>query len=624
MIFLSYAERDSGEAARVVGALRDRGLQVYDWRENNGTRFMDQINEKITEAEAFLALMSPAFQASPWCHREVERALTRDNALSREPGWPFIYVLPVGRVREEDTGFLSGYGWFPLADIKGAAEKLAALNARLRVSGHGEELSHEEPSAPLDIYSFRNRQDELERVSQGLQSLSGAHFWLVIAPPQLGKTYFIDQVGRVASQQARPWVTRLADMREYPPDRRHDVGMILGQLFGKSGPVAIDAESIGHIAEDIIRARSQHLCLLDGAELLDRPTATKLRSCLSQIYDDVRNCGDARVRLALIVASRRDDEWRGVTPVPRLEPVRLTEFKQVVVEEALSELADRMERDYAPAFRVRQATLVQELSEGLPALLVACLEWIRENQWVQLNQWTTYNRPADPAIFAHLAHPYIEKGLLSQDGLMPGVRERLEERMVALEHAFRVLAPYRLFTMSHLRHHLRLDEPFNTAAGQAGWELEDLWRAISGTALLSRPLNEPWQALDATVRRLLFRYFYTSDTEKISAHHRAHDYVQEWVSGQTGPEQVIGKIECLWHEAEMLRLTSPEEMRIMLCRSAQAMFGSLGASTILSETELRSFTAWRIREDDELAGALSASDGLLDEITDIAEGRQDK
>jgi hypothetical protein len=53
------------------------------------------------------------------------------------------------------------------------------------------------------------------------------------------------------------------------------------------------------------------------------------------------------------------------------------------------------------------------------------------------------------------------------------------------------------------------------------------------------------------------------------------------------------------------------------------MFGSLRPSTTLSETELRSFSARRIREDDELAGTLSVSEGLLDEITDIAEGRQD-
>jgi hypothetical protein len=622
LIFVSYAERDGSEAARVVTALRDSGLEVYDWRENNGTRFMDQINEKIKEAEAFLALMSPNFQESPWCRREVERALTRDNVLLRGPSWPFIYILPVGHVREDETGFLSSYGWFPLGDVQGAAEKLAALNAELKTSGHGDEKKRKDSSAALDIYSFRNRQEELERVNQELQSLSGTHFWLVVAPPQLGKTHFIDQVGLLASQHARPWVIRLADIREYPPDRRHDVGMILAELFGKNRPVATDTATIRLIALEIIGDRRQHLCLLDGAELLDRSAATELRSCLSQIYDHIRNSRDPRARLALIVASRRDDEWRGVTPVPRLKSVRLTEFKQVVVEEALRDLAERMERDFASAVGIRHAPLVQELTEGLPALLVACLEWIREDQWVQLNRWINNNRPADPVVFTQLAHPYIEKGLLSQDGLMPGIREGLQERMVALEHTFRVLTPYRFLTMSHLRHHLIQDEALSDAMAQAGWELEELWQAISGTALLSRPLDEPWTALDATVRRLLFRYFYTSDAEKVGAHQRALAYVQEWVSGQTGPEQVIGRIECLWHQAEMLRLTSPEEMRTTLSNSARAMFDSLQPSTALSETELRSFGARRIREDDELAGTLSASEGLLDEITDIAEGRR--
>jgi hypothetical protein len=53
------------------------------------------------------------------------------------------------------------------------------------------------------------------------------------------------------------------------------------------------------------------------------------------------------------------------------------------------------------------------------------------------------------------------------------------------------------------------------------------------------------------------------------------------------------------------------------------MFGSLQPSSAYSETELRSFGARRIREDDELAGTLSIADGLLDKLADIAEPRQE-
>jgi TIR domain len=624
LIFLSYAEEDGEVAAGVVAALRRGGVSVYDWRENHGTRIAGQIESKIAEATGYLALMSRRFQASAWCRREFELALVRDNESTRQPEWPFIYVLAVGDADHRDAGFIGAYDWVTLDNLDGLTNKLAGLSAPGDAGHQAADAGAPAQRPIINTYAFRNRQDEIDRVIHGLDSLSGSHFWLVIAPPQLGKSWFIGQIGRIASQHpTRPWVTKLADVRDYSPERRSDVGMILGQLFGKSAPVSTDPDSLDRLAQEIIGNTRQHLCLLDGAELLDRVTTIRLRRCLSQIYDDVRNCGDINVRLALIVASRTDDEWRGVTPVPRLEPVRLTEFKQIVVEDALRDLAEQMSRSYPPSVRIDQARLVQELSQGLPALLVACLGWIREDQWVQLNRWVRSGLPADRAVFDLLANPYIEKGLLSQDGLMPGVRDRLEQRMAALEHTFRVLVPYRLLTMSHLRHHLGTDQALGAAMERAGWELEGLWDAISGTALLSRPLNEPWQALDGTVRRLLYRHFYTSDADKIGAQQRARGYLQEWVSGQTGPEQVIGLIECLWHEAEMLRLRSPGDMERVLCRSARQMFGSLQPSQILSETELRSFGARRIREDDELAATLSTIDGLLDRLTDIAEGHQE-
>jgi hypothetical protein len=624
LIFLSYAEEDTGIAKGVVNALRSHDVDVYDWQENHGTRIIDMMEAKIKEATGFLALLSRNFMASPWCLRERGLALARDNEGTRDPQWPFIYVLAAGDVEQRDAGFMSDYDWMPLSSVETLADKLARLPARSEPAGQPTEASDYGSRSVVNSLAFRDRQDDIDRVIKELQSLSGDHFWLVISPPQLGKSYFLGHIGMLASQhETRPWVTKLADVREHSPERRSDLGIILAQLFGKSVPVATDPDSLNRIAQEIIGNRRKHLCLLDGAELLNRDTTMRLRNCMRQIHEDVRNCGDINVGLAFIVASRTDDEWRGVTPVPRLESVRLTEFKQIVIEEALRDLAEQMGRTYEPSMRIDQARIVQELSQGLPALLVACLGWIREDQWVHLNRWVRQRSQADRATFDRIVSPYIEKSLLCQDGLMPGVRDRLEQRMGALERAFRVLVPYRVLTMSHLRHHLREDQVLSQAMEQAGWELEGLWDAISGTALLSRPLNEPWQALDGTVRRLLYRYFYVSGSDKITSQRRAREYLQEWVSGQTGPEQVVGVIECLWHEAEMLRLMSPGDMESTLCQSARDMFGSLRPSQIFSETELRSFGVRRIREDEELAATLSIKDGLLDKLTAIAEGHQE-
>src|SRR5579872_6016989 len=41
---------------------------------------------------------------------------------------------------------------------------------------------------------FRNREHELEEVVSALDNDAADHFWLYVAPPQLGKTWF--QIGR--------------------------------------------------------------------------------------------------------------------------------------------------------------------------------------------------------------------------------------------------------------------------------------------------------------------------------------------------------------------------------------------------------------------------------------------
>ena len=43
---------------------------------------------------------------------------------------------------------------------------------------------------------FLNREQELENVLRGLTNASGPHFWLVVGPPQLGKTWFLDRIGK--------------------------------------------------------------------------------------------------------------------------------------------------------------------------------------------------------------------------------------------------------------------------------------------------------------------------------------------------------------------------------------------------------------------------------------------
>jgi hypothetical protein len=244
---------------------------------------------------------------------------------------------------------------------------------------------------------------------------------------------------------------------------------------------------------------------------------------------------------------------------------------------------------------------------------VRCLNWIQDDEWLSMDR---LDGPESQELFAELATPYIEDDLLARHSLLPGQGQE-GERLHALEHAFRVLAPYRLFTQSHLRHHDEIDPEFRAAREGQQWSMGDLWKAISGTALLARPLNEPWQEIHAAIRRLLYRHHCDSDERRIEAHSEARMFVEIWADRQSGKEQVVGLVESLWHEATVLRLQSPDDMERALSDSARKLTGGLRPSPAYSLEELRDYAAERMRNDEELEEAVSRVNGLFGRLVAI-------
>jgi TIR domain len=623
-LFLSYAEEDKAIAGEIGEWLRTQSIEFYDWHDpmREGGRFIEQIEEAMDQSYAFLALLSPSFLASRWCRRERHLALQREQDLqASEPDYVFVNVLQVIATPSSGAGFLRSYGWVDLTNPENKNAALGSLASRLGSASERElarlgpaiepELTTHEatisnPPEPL----FRNREDELERVLRGLTNAGGIHFWLVIAPPQLGKTWFLRRVkADVASSESTNWATRLVDLRAQPLDVRSDAAALLACLFGLSSPVTIDEETLLSIAQEISRSGKPYLCLLDSAELLDPETAATLRSCLGQIHHFVQDARRNGVRLAFIVASRREDEWRGVTPSPRLSPLRLTEFTADVVQQALDELA--LGRTFSSEEFRKKAALVHRLTEGLPALLVECLQWIDAEEWLRME------RLDGQELFEQLADPYIQKWLLTPDSLFPGRQGQANDPLYALEQAYRVLAPYRLFTQSHLRHHLESDPAFSAALQDQRWSMGDLWMAISGTALLLRPLNEPWQEIHAAIRRLLYRYYYTSDEHRIRAHREARKFVGVWADQLSGKEQVIGLVECLWHEAVVLRLSRSAQIGEALSDSAKTLSQALRPSLAYTLAELRAYAAERMRNDEEFQETLGNVNGLFNKLVEI-------
>jgi hypothetical protein len=525
-------------------------------------------------------------------------------------------VLKITETPHLPAGFLSSYGWDDLTNSDEWDARLSQLTAALGLQPEKAPQPRTAASGPA-ITVFRNRHDELQKVLHGVTNAAGPHFWLLNAPPELGKTWFLGRLSAEVSMAGPDqWVARLVDLRERSVEAPGDAGEILASMLRLPYTPDAGTETLRGIARDVSNSGKSYLCLLDSAELLPDDTVRALRSRLGRIYKFIQEAGNINVRVALVVASRRDDKWRGVLPSPRLDMLSLTQFSVHVVVDALVSMARQMNRSFDNAFFWRNGELVHRLSEGLPAVLVRCLQWIRQEQWLDLD------RLASQEIFEELAGPYINK-LLSADSLLPGAESPSSEAPKALSMALRALAPYRLFTQSHLRQYLDTNPDFQRVVDYLDWSLEDLWSIISSTALLKRPLDEPWQKIHDAIRRLLYKYYYRTTEQRVNAHREARKFVEVWADQQRGREQAVGMVECLWHEAEVLRLANSDETGAVLSESAHKFAQAIQPSAAFTKQEIRQYTANRIREDEELQESVKHIDGLIDSLAEIVLAAQD-
>jgi hypothetical protein len=617
MLFLSYAEEDGAQARKIADWFIQQDVPVYFWEdpEHRGGRFIDQMEHQLSSATAFLALVSPHFIESPWCHRETELAILREVTLQRShPGARFIRVLKIADVPHSANGFLDAYDMFDLTSPSTMELRLGGVMTSLQLAGSRPSRPPVAAAAPRVVPSFRNREDELDSVLHGITHSGGPHFWLVIGPPQLGKTWFMDQLAVKLREEPANWSARRVDVRSYPDDVRANIPWLLGHLFWLDNPPASCCDrALRQIAAEVLARGRPHLCLLDSAELLTDETVMNLRSAVGEIYRMVLEGNDRTVRVAFVAASRRDDQWRRVTQQPRLTLLPLSEFKPGVVVDVLRDLAGYMHRPFSAAELQVHAERVYRVSEGLPELLALSLQWIQREQWIDVQ------RLSEQEEFEALARNYVEEELLGSANLFRSSRPRDSMTRLMVETAFRSLVPYRLFTLAHLRHHVEGEILLSGLLADSRWSVEQLWGAISSTALLSLPLDEPWQEVQGAIRRLLFRYFYPSDDQRAAAHARACRFAGMWSSGLTGNDQVIGLVECLWHEAAGLGYKRAADVQEVLCESAAVLVESLKPSASYSEVELRRSAALRMRNNEEFQDTVAHVPGLFDKLARIVD-----
>ena len=391
---------------------------MHLWRPGELAPAISQAEERISQARDYVALLSPDFLSSPLCRRERELAMCREQNLRlRYPDMNFIHVLLVHDTGVFPNGFPPRAEWLDITDQRHLDSRLEQLDARLRAAP-GTLDSAAARSGQGSVH-FRDRSDELDVVIRGLTNFGGPHFWLVIAPPQFGKTWFLDRLGATLLLGERdPWTARLVDMRGQSAEACTDVGLLLRCLFGPDSPTTSERNTYFYIAQKIIDSGQRHLYMIDSAELLDEDTARTLRVFLSEIYRIVVEAGLPQARFTVVVASRRENEWRGITPDPRLSILSLTEFDVNVVRDAMKTLADEMDRTFESSRLMRDASRIYRLSEGLPALLVRSIAWVEQVQWMGME------RIESEQIFREIVRPYIQNVLLAHDSLFPPGRGR--------------------------------------------------------------------------------------------------------------------------------------------------------------------------------------------------------
>jgi hypothetical protein len=469
--------------------------------------------------------------------------------------------------------------------------------------------SRAEPPDREPWLAFQNREVELDRLLHSLTNLGGTHFYLILAGPQLGKTRLqVELVERLQKLNLTNWSFRSVDLRSEELDVRDDSGKLLSRFFPEVAPD--DEELPVKIVERIIQSENIQLCLLDSAELLSESAAVSLRKHLSQIYDYVSQSGKD-IWMAFVVASRYEHRaWRGISPAPRFDRLVLSNFSAEVVGRALRDKVGPSQNFPPPWYRENAARLYR-VTEGLPALLVKCIEWLKQHNFVQPQ------RIEEPKRFDELARPYVREVILTEENLLRAGGNSLSQKRDALETVLVRLSPYRLFTYKLLEEIVSEDLNLRNLMKEVSWAVDDLWQAIGDTYLM-KPVDDPWREMYPAIRRLLFRYKNASEAVQADVHIVADRFYERQLDGMSpagGKEQSVFVVERLWHQAERLRLCQEADAGRKLQERAADLYDKYIRTDGYRRRELLDYAGKRMMEDAELQETLDRIEsGLLEKL----------
>lgn len=608
-VFLSYAEEDADAAKRIADRLQGDGFDVYYWqdRKQRGKKFLEKIGQEIEKADKFIACLSDNFINSSYCQVEGENAMGWEND-GENPRKDFIIVAKVGKIDSKKARLWRNYDWF---DLTGRNKEEEIGNLIERAKGSTEALLPSKVWPP-----FQNREQELDDILNALRNIAGERFFLVLAGPQMGKTWFVQKVGAdIQKELKEEWTIVTVDLREFSKDTINDPAFIVGRFFVSALGENVDGRNIKEIVKAISRSRSKWLCILDGEELLGEESAGVMRKMFSEIYKEVKN-KIPEADFAFIVASRvYHDAWRGILPSPRFRSISLSHFTIDVIKKALIETAKIDGRDAFDDNWYNNVSLrLHKATEGLPALLTKYMQWIRDNAYV-FNLEDLESRE----LFYELARTHVSQ-ILSIEGLSLTRSDHtdLEDQRLVLEKALLGLSIYRVFSISFLDK--IIDEDLASRMDALGWKREDLWRRLLDTSAIDNATPDIWKKTYLAIRRLLFRYKYDRNEHQVVAHRDAGRFYDGFWSQFTGTDKAIVLVEHLWHQVEQERLSRLDGAGDRLVEFAQNLFRSAIESNHHTKQELSEYLLKRIADDTELINALQEiNPNLFEKIIQVGQ-----
>jgi hypothetical protein len=555
-VFISYAEEDGDWARRIAIRVEQAGHSVYYFRDPNqrGKIIYDTIATEVKKARFFLSLLSPHYQSSPWCQAEFAAAfhLSMD---AKEKGYDYsIFVLKVENVDQRELGFERIFDQFDLTG-QNAESELENLFGKLTRMVKNAPSPSGTTAKTSSWLPFRNREKELEGIIKELVNPAGNHFHLVVAAPQMGKTRIIHHLlFEMARLGETDWRPQPVDLREATIDDRSNIVNLWSRFFQegtRNAKTNLLPILTANAARQIIRSQRSWLLLLDSAELLSNETAKQLRELLGHTITKLEEQGLGD-RLGFVAASRMTiRSLNGMIPSPEFHNSLLTEFKVNVIADALQDAGREMGLKHQRRFYNELAERVRRATEGLPALLVEYVEWIKREAFLFKPEHIE-----SESLFRKIARPYIENSLLSAHALVPDWVEanEVEKARQALVQLILKTSVFRLVTTSHLNFLSRKDQELNAALEYLRESRRDPFDVFSNLPVVV-PGEEPWRTTYTAIRRLLFRYQYGSNDKRAKAHQHAQAIYRDWHDLPPGTDKVHFLIEQLWHESEYVRLS---------------------------------------------------------------------